>query len=223
MRNDAPCQRPPRSAPRWSLRCVAELHPLVLPAQRGQVPQHGPGIPRMTPTDRTTLARIPALLRDWGHRWGLADLGRSVQVEWGRRFRRSLGRVHLDRRVVRLAEELALAPPELLREVLCHEIAHLAARDLHGRHCRPHGPEWAALVRAAGFAPRRRIPWSPPSSPSQPKRAGARARGYIHRCPVCHLRWTAGRPVRQWRCPACVAAGLSGQLEITPPPALQRP
>jgi len=169
---------------------------------------------------RTIEVNIHGLLQDWGLQWGLPDLARSVRVEWGRRFRRSLGRVHLDRRVVRVAVELAIAPTEVLREVICHEVAHLAARDLNGRHCRPHGPEWAALVRAVGFKPRRQIPW--PAATSSPGRPTAGRRRYIHRCPVCQLHWTAGRPVQQWRCPACVAAGLSGQLEITPLPTRQR-
>ena len=177
----------------------------------------------VTPTGRgTTRVDIHGLLRDWAHRWGLPDFGQSVQIEWGRRFRLALGRVHLNRRVVRLSEALAVAPPAVLLEVLCHEVAHLAASDLHGRHCRPHGPEWAALVRAAGFEPRRWIPWSLPRPPSA-RQTAARVRRYIHRCPVCQLHWTAGRPVRQWRCAPCVAAGLSGHLDITPATRPRRP
>jgi predicted SprT family Zn-dependent metalloprotease len=120
-----------------------------------------------------------------------------VQVEWGRQFRRSLGRVHLDRRLVRLSVELAAAPIAVLHEVLCHEVAHLAARDLHGRHCQPHGPEWMTLVRTAGFEPRRRIPWSAPSAPS--RRTPTRRRRYIHHCPVCQLQRIAWRPAARCR------------------------
>jgi predicted SprT family Zn-dependent metalloprotease len=164
---------------------------------------------------RAIEMKIQALLRDCGHRWGLQGFEQSVRVEWGRRFRRSLGRIHLERRVVRLSAALAAGPITVLLEVLCHEIAHLAARDLYGRR-QPHGPEWVALVRVAGFEPRRRIPWSALSPPSQ--RAVAPRRQYIHRCPVCQLQRIAWRPVRQWRCAACVAAGLSGRLEISSPP-----
>jgi predicted SprT family Zn-dependent metalloprotease len=196
---------------------------VTLPGQPVNPPRPGPSGPRMTPTgSRTIEQNVLALLGHWGHRWGLPGFSQTVRIEWARRFRRSLGRVHLDRRVVRLSEALAVAPPEVLLEVLCHEIAHLAASDLHGRHCRPHGPEWAALVRAAGFEPRRRIPWSLPRPPSAQQTA-ARVRRYIHRCPVCQLHWTAGRPVRQWRCAPCVAAGLSGHLDITPATLPRRP
>ena len=171
----------------------------------------------MTPTAGGTIEMdIERLLRDCAGRWGLRGFEQSVRVEWGRQFRRSLGRVHLERRVVRLSAALAVAPITVLLEVLCHEVAHLAASDLHGRRCQPHGPEWAALVRAAGYEPRRRIPWSAPAPPSQ--RTVGRRRQYIHHCPVCQLRRMAWRPVRRWRCAACVAAGLPGRLEIISPP-----
>jgi predicted SprT family Zn-dependent metalloprotease len=42
--------------------------------------------------------------------------------------------------------------------VLCHELAHLAARERHGDRIRPHGPEWKALMRAAGYEPKTRLP-----------------------------------------------------------------
>ncbi|MGH7333365.1 MAG: SprT-like domain-containing protein [Candidatus Rokuibacteriota bacterium] len=192
------CGRASSPTPR---RCVSVLHMPPTGSETLEVNRHG-------------------LLQDWGHRWGLPALGQSVQVEWGRRFRRSLGRVHLDRRLVRLSAELAAAPITVLHEVLCHEVAHLAARDLHGRHCQPHGPEWVTLVRAVGFEARPRIPWSAPPSPSH--RIAPRRR-YVHHCPVCHFQRAAGRPVRQWRCAECVAVGLSGRLEISSLPTRQRP
>jgi predicted SprT family Zn-dependent metalloprotease len=159
---------------------------------------------------------IQILLRHCGEQWGLRDFEQSVRVTWDHRFRRSLGRVHIERRIVRLSKELMAAPIALLLEVLCHESAHLAARDLYGRRCQPHGPEWIELVRTAGFEPQRRIPWPAPSSPTQ--RIATRRRRYIHRCPVCQLQRTAWRPVRGWRCAACVAAGLPGGLEINSQP-----
>jgi predicted SprT family Zn-dependent metalloprotease len=119
-----------------------------------------------------------------------------------------------------LSMDLAAAPVEVLLEVVCHEAAHLAARELHGSRCRPHGPEWVTLVRAAGFEPRPQIPWVTPSP--APHRTTARRRRYNHRCPVCQFQRTASRPVWRWRCAACVAAGLSGRLEITSLPMLAR-
>jgi predicted SprT family Zn-dependent metalloprotease len=39
----------------------------------------------------------------------------------------------------------------LFREILCHEAAHVVVWHESGPSARPHGPEWAALMRAAGF------------------------------------------------------------------------
>jgi len=203
-----------------SVQCAPHLH-----RRRAR-----PGLSRAPPSDPecvsflstmptgggTIQMNIQHLLRDCEALWGLRGFEQGVRVEWGRRFRRSLGRVHLERRVVRLSTELAVAPISVLLEVLCHEAAHLAASDLYGRRCRPHGPEWGALVRTAGFEPRRRIPWPATSPPSQ--RTVARRRQYIHQCPVCQLRRMAWRPVPQWRCAACVAAGLPGRLKISSSP-----
>ena len=170
----------------------------------------------MTPLCKQTLeANIRNQLSECERRWMLPGLQHSVRIEWSRRFRRSLGRVHLERRVVRLSADLARAPLPLLLEVLCHEVAHLAARDLHGSQCPPHGPEGERLVQAAGFEPRRRIPWS--LGPLSHQRT---TRRYLHSCPVCQSQRTAWRPVRQWRCARCVAGGLPGQLDIrSQPPA----
>jgi hypothetical protein len=38
---------------------------------------------------------------------------------------------------------------------------------------------------------------------------------YDHWCPVCQSSRQARRPVKAWRCAACVTAGLDGTLEIT--------
>ncbi len=167
------------------------------------------------PTHGATLGSdIEDLLRVLGSRWGLSGFEHSVRVEWSRRLRRSLGRAYLARRVVRVSVKLANRPSALLLEVVCHEVAHLAVCDIHGRRCQAHGPEWADLVRAAGFEPRRRIPWSVRTATR-----AARQRQYVHHCPVCHFETRAGRPVLRWRCAACVAAGLSGRLEISSAPS----
>jgi hypothetical protein len=87
--------------------------------------------------------------RRWGELWGVPDLADSVTVELSRRFRSSLGLCRPVEGRVRLAAHLANGRPELLEEVLCHELAHVAVYRLHGRSVRPHGPEWKGLVRAA--------------------------------------------------------------------------
>lgn len=105
----------------------------------------------------------------------------------------------------------ALGDRARLRELLCHEAAHLAVHVLHGPKCRPHGPEWQALMRQAGFEPRATIVSACVVMRPKPARTTAR---YEHVCLVCHTRRIAKRPVPGWRCAACVAAGLDGKMTI---------
>ncbi len=160
----------------------------------------------------TDLAR---LIGSWGVRWGLPGLEQRVRVEWSRRLRSSLGRAFPTRRLVRLGEALASGTPALLVQTLCHEVAHVAVAELFPPGAKPHGAEWAALVVAAGFEPRVRTPRIGTMLSARPPRP---ARLYLHRCPVCQARRLARRRVRRWRCAACSAAGLPGQLEILPWP-----
>jgi SprT protein len=160
---------------------------------------------------------LPSPLRDelkrWLHLWSVPDLETETRIEWSPRLVRSLAHSYPERRLVRISSHLAGAPDGLLREVLCHELAHLATRELHGRNIRPHGPEWKALMTSAGFEPRTRLP-----SPERALRLRRRRPApyvYIHRCPVCQISRPARRLVSRWRCAACVASGLEGRLDIT--------
>jgi predicted SprT family Zn-dependent metalloprotease len=117
--------------------------------------------------------------------------------------------------VIELSRRLLARNRRLRLEVLCHEAAHLAVRERAGRAARPHGPEWAELMRAAGFAPRATI-----AGPCRPGRAAAAPRrqnpsvAYEHRCPVCQFTRRARCPVPAWHCKSCVDAGLPGKLLI---------
>ncbi len=90
----------------------------------------------------------------WLELWGVSELEPHITICFSRRLRSSLGRAHFSRSLVTLQTTL-LDPTatELLREVLCHELAHLAAYRLHGMTIRPHGPQWKALLVAAGYRP----------------------------------------------------------------------
>jgi len=178
---------------------------------------------------------IPEPLREkarcWEEVWGLPGLLDSVTVEFSTRMRVSLGLCRPVQGRIRLAASLRNGGADagtgglsasdtrssLLEEVLCHELAHVAVHRLYGRRAKPHGPEWKSLLVKAGYEPRVRVLENDPRLPAAFNKPRPR---WEHRCPVCHARRVAGRPVRQWRCVACRKAGLSGKLVITklPPP-----
>jgi len=159
---------------------------------------------------------IPDTLRaeaqEWAEIWGLPGLTESVTVEFSRRFRSSLGRCRPAQGRIRLAAHLEKGNADLLEQVLCHELAHVAVYRLHGRRVRPHGLEWKNLVSAAGFEPRARFPRAEGRFPPRPLKPRAR---WEHRCPECEAMREAGRPIRNWRCAECRKAGLRGALIIT--------
>lgn len=94
-----------------------------------------------------------------------------------------------------------------LREIICHEAAHVVVWSQSGLTARPHGSEWAALMRAAGFEPRATL-----------VRCGRRRYTTTdtrvrHVCPVCQFSKFAKRWMPRWRCPECRAIGLEGKLK----------
>lgn len=160
--------------------------------------------------------RDPTAIRDEAARvWRLPALRDAVSIVTSSRMRTSLGLFDARRRQVRLADLVAQAPVTLYREVVLHELAHAAVHLVHGRRgVRPHGREWRGFMEAVGLRPRVRLPRSEVQDliPASVRRPRARWR---HRCPVCQVSRLAGRPVREWRCAQCVAAGLPGRLSIT--------
>jgi len=163
---------------------------------------------RTAPTIRTTLRRS-------FRAWGLPGLAREVRVEYSRRLRRSLALCYEDRLLIRL--HVALARPanaELLREIVCHEAAHIAARTLHGRDVPPHGSEWAALVDRMGYLPR--LDFRTPAE--RRGRDGRRLPPVVfeHACESCRVARVSSTPDRRWRCARCISLGRSGRLSIRP-------
>ena len=153
------------------------------------------------------------VLAPWCRRWGVPGLQHRLRITVSRRLRMSLGRCDPVRGEVRIAAFLLDAPASLVREVLCHEAAHVAVAELHGRSARPHGREWRVLMRSAGFEPRVRLRVD--GLVRLPRRARQARATWEHHCPVCDLSRLARRPVPQWRCAACREAGLEGELVVT--------
>lgn len=88
--------------------------------------------------------------------WDRPDLASCVVIQFSGRLKSSLGRTRVDAHKVSLNPLLTSANEQLLDEVLCHELAHIAIYERFGTSVKPHGPEWTALVRKAGFKPRLR-------------------------------------------------------------------
>jgi predicted SprT family Zn-dependent metalloprotease len=179
-------------------------------------------LPRQYWSVTRTLARLaphdlhPRLIR-WCRTWRVPGLTRRLTIEFSPRMRTSLGSCDPHSNTIRLAAWLLNAPRELLDEALCHEAAHAAVVELYGRKVRPHAPEWRALMTAAGFEPRVRLPRE--LLPRSVQRATrSRAPAYEHCCTVCHAFRIARRPMRNWRCARCIDAGLSGTLDIVSRP-----
>jgi predicted SprT family Zn-dependent metalloprotease len=151
--------------------------------------------------------RIQAKSAEYFLLWGRPELAGSVIIQFSGRLRSSLGRTRVDVRRVRLNPLLASANEQLLNEVLCHELAHIAVYERFGTSVKPHGSEWASLVQRAGFEPRLRHSVTGEKPPTAAQR-------FEHLCPVCQTIRYAKRSMTRWRCGSCVDAGLEGKLLI---------
>ncbi len=162
-------------------------------------------------SDAEIFSPIKDSMRRWFLLWGLAGFEQSAVLCFSSRMSHAFGRCYIKQRRINIAARLKQMPLSILEEVLCHECAHLAAFELFGGNCRPHGPEWAQLVRSVGFEPRRRLVLDENAvcAPNM-----KRPYVYVHLCPVCQTQRVARRVVRSWRCASCRALGLDGLLEI---------
>lgn len=154
---------------------------------------------------------IDEVLADCARAWGEPDLAATVTVAVSARLRTSLGRCHPLTGHIALHPSLTRESLDRLPLVLSHELAHLVAYRRHGAVANPHGPQWRALVQAAGFDPSVTLSGFDGESAESVNPILM----YVHTCPVCHSRRLARRPVRRWRCAECVGAGLRGELMIS--------
>lgn len=166
-------------------------------------------------TDGTVVVRddLHAMIAGWADLWNVPRLEQRVSIEFSRRLTASIGRYDLRRKTIRLAHWLLDHGQHLLGEVLCHEAAHAAAYEIHGRRCRPHGNQWKTLMRAAGFEPRVSFPERelPVTRTGRKRSPGV----WLHRCPVCDAERATRRRMTAWRCMRCMKSGLDGKLEIS--------
>jgi predicted SprT family Zn-dependent metalloprotease len=157
-------------------------------------------------------AMIASVLEALEHR----EAAERITLTISPRLRTSLATSTPSRLEIRLRPDVLDAPPDVQREILTHELAHLVVARRHP-NARPHGPEWQALMRQAGYEPRTHIPFDGTVGGGQPGRNQPKHGQwlYVHRCPVCHWSRTAKKPMHRWRCRSCTEAGLDGSLVIT--------
>jgi predicted SprT family Zn-dependent metalloprotease len=167
---------------------------------------------KITGLNKKTARTLKTASSKWCRLWHTSKILQNISILISPRLQKSLGSCSPASNEIRLHPGLLELPNTCLLEVLCHELAHLAAWQLHGPTIGPHGPEWAALVRAAGFTPKTvlRVAVLQGKHPkiNQPPVK------YRHYCPVCQTTRFSVRPQRAWRCANCVAAGLSGKMTI---------
>ena len=140
--------------------------------------------------------------------WSVEEIQDDVTVLFSSRLTRSLGKTQPVRKVIRLNTQLCTTLNPYLEEVICHELAHVVATHLYGPSIRPHGEEWKALMRSAGFEPNVRLHVANHFTKRKPQRK------FRHYCPVCQSERMSRTRMTRWRCEACVADGLSGELQI---------
>ncbi len=92
---------------------------------------------------------------------------------------------------------------ENLADTVPHEVAHYVVDVLHGRHARPHGMEWRAVMAAFGVAPKRTCDFDLSALPVR------RERRFRYRCGCGEQQLSATRHNRvvrgqtRYRCRTC--------------------
>jgi predicted SprT family Zn-dependent metalloprotease len=160
------------------------------------------------------LITLKQHLASWGMLWRLPELGRQAEVKFSTRLNYALGIGDTRRYRITLNDVLLHERNRtLLICTLCHEAAHIAAFRLHGVFISQHGPEWQALMRAAGFDPQVSRPADEVFGLEE--RMALSRRRYQYDCPVCGFSGVRGSRNRWLRCGACQRAGREGLLAIT--------
>jgi hypothetical protein len=102
--------------------------------------------------------RLEALYSEaqrWCILWGCSRLIRDVNIEFSEDSDSALGTLDLRTMSVALNGVLLLEQnAALLRETLCHELAHALAAVRYGTGIEEHGAEWREYMEKAGFRAR---------------------------------------------------------------------
>ena len=166
---------------------------------------------------RTTLVLGPYVV-DWQHtaRAEVERLYALAETLWSQSFERPAvcfdikgkclaGQANIVKNALRFNLAMLLKyGQEFITDTVVHEVAHLVTRALcrnKGRRIRPHGPEWAKVMRRLGGQPKRTHNFTVPPA--------RRTRTFPYRCncrewplgPKRHALAQSGRG--KYRCPRC--------------------
>ena len=83
---------------------------------------------------RSIIRRLCAL-------WEIEEVEDEISVEYSSRMTRSLGRTQPLKKIIRLNLDVLSSLCQHLEEILCHELAHIAAVHKYGESISPHGQE----------------------------------------------------------------------------------
>src|SRR5436190_12873449 len=78
----------------------------------------------------------------------------QLDISLNSNLRSTLARWIPPSNILEMSNKVESRNARALREIISHEAAHVVVWDRSGRAARPHGLEWSALMRAAGFRPR---------------------------------------------------------------------
>jgi predicted SprT family Zn-dependent metalloprotease len=169
---------------------------------------HPPISPRRTSKGLAGRRDLTKYLRLLGRAWRYPGV-LQLQFRFNRRLTKTVARLLASDGIIECNPTVARLDTRNRREVICHEAAHFVVWQRRGLAVRPHGSEWVALVKLAGFEPK-----ATRAHCGQPPRRPAPKQAFRHTCPVCHFSRRAARRMPRWRCPECRAIGLDGPLRI---------
>lgn len=137
-----------------------------------------------------------------------ARLAERVTVLWNPRMRTSAGLASYQRWEVILNPKLQKISETEVNKTLCHELAHLLARDRSGRKkIAPHGPEWRQACVDLGIPDESRTHQLPLVRHRQKRK-------FFYQCPSCKEKLSRVRkPRRPIACLACCRKYADGKYE----------
>ncbi len=165
-------------------------------------------MPKIASSTRQSAGQIKAIINKYCSLWHVDEIQDEIQIVFSKRLTRSLGRTQPLQKVIRLNVRLLNDLNSYLEEVICHELAHVAATHISGPSIKPHGKEWQKLVCQTKYEPTIKLMVKDSRLTSKPRKR------FKHSCLVCHSERIARTKMTRWRCKTCVENGLSGQLKI---------